>query len=134
MCLRVCVPMCVSVPVNVRLWAARVPVCSACFVHPPFVELVAVTCSPPHPLPPLPPAGIFDTDLDGQLVTTSPLIYFRNVPATGFYLTSTVFPDDPTRTVIASAMIMEEFYESILQDSVNVVLVCARLPRRACAS
>ncbi len=56
-------------------------------------------------------------------MTTSPLIYFRNVPATGFYLTSTVFPDDPTRTVLASAMIMEEFFQSIVERSSNIVMV-----------
>ena len=56
-------------------------------------------------------------------MTTSPLIYFRNVPATGVYLTSTVFPDDPTRTVLASAMIMEEFFQSIVERSSNIVMV-----------
>ena len=56
-------------------------------------------------------------------MTTSPLIYFRNVPATGFYLTSSVFPDDPTRTVITLATVMEEFYESILERSEHVVMV-----------
>ncbi len=75
------------------------------------------------------PAGIYNTDEgSGQVVTTSPLIYFRNVPATGFYLTSSVFPDDPTRTVLTLATVMEEFYESIVTRSSNIVLVrgCAR--------
>jgi hypothetical protein len=66
---------------------------------------------------------VYDTSINVQVVTSSPLIYFRNVPATGFYLTSSVFPDDPTRTVITLATVMEEFYESILERSEHVVMV-----------
>lgn len=51
------------------------------------------------------------------------MVYFSNVPATGFYFTSTVFSDDPTRYTLAVATIMEEYHDKVTKKSDHVTLV-----------
>jgi hypothetical protein len=57
------------------------------------------------------------------VVTVSPMVYFSNVPATGFYFTSTVFSDDPTRYTLTVATIMEEYHDKVTKKSDHVTLV-----------
>ena len=57
------------------------------------------------------------------MVIVSPMVYFSNVPATGFYFTSTVFSDDPTRYTLAVATIMEEYHDKVTKKSDHVTLV-----------
>ncbi len=70
-----------------------------------------------HLCTPIPFAELYDTNSQVQLVSASPLVYFRNVPATGLYLTSTVFADDPTRSMVSSATVMDDFFGSVMNQS-----------------
>lgn len=62
-------------------------------------------------------AAMYDTNVLAQQVAVSPMVYFRNVPATALYLMSTVFADDPTRFVLVAAAVMDDYYSSVMNQS-----------------
>jgi hypothetical protein len=51
----------------------------------------------------------FSPQTSGQKIVVGPMFQFTTVHATGFLMYSTVFEDDPTRTLIFIASIMEEY-------------------------